>query len=90
VPIAVNSAVPLSLDRPYWLKSTIDVDSRSHQLPQPAMATLMIGRAAAFASFDRSRPLYEMTGRIPSCQRALAVFTKIHHAVIDGQLAPRC
>jgi WS/DGAT/MGAT family acyltransferase len=90
-------SVPLSLDRPYWIEADdfdIEFHVRHIALPQPGdWRQLMIQVARIHARpLDRSHPLWEAyviegLDRIPGLPKgSFAIFTKIHHAVIDGQL----
>ncbi len=91
-------AVPLGLDRPYWL-DVADVDVEFHvrhiALPQPGdWRQLMIQVARLHSrSLDRSRPLWEVyviegLDRIAGLPAgAFAVYQKYHHASVDGQSA---
>ena len=88
--------VPLSLDRPYWIENS-DIDVEFHvrhiALPQPGDWRQLMIQVARIHSrpLDRSRPLWEAyviegLDRIPGLPKgSFAVFSKIHHAVIDGQ-----
>ncbi len=88
--------VPLSLDRPYWIEST-DLDIEFHvrhiALPHPGDWRQLMIQVARIHSrpLDRSRPLWEAyviegLDKIPGLPKgSFAIFSKIHHAVIDGQ-----
>lgn len=87
--------VPLSLDYPYWIDDD-DFDLEYHvrhiSLPKPGdwgQLMAQIGRLQA-RQLDHSRPLWmahiiegldNVPGVPPGC---FAMFTKFHHAVIDG------
>ena len=87
--------VPLSLDRPYWIESA-DLDIEFHvrhiALPHPGDWRQLMIQVARIHSrpLDRSRPLWEAyviegLDKIPGLPKgSFAVFSKIHHAVIDG------
>lgn len=88
--------VPLSLDRPYWIESSaIDIEFhvRHIALPHPGDWRQLMIQVARIHSrpLDRSRPLWEAyviegLDKIPGLPKgSFAVFSKIHHAVIDGQ-----
>jgi len=88
--------VPLSLDRPYWIESP-DMDIEFHvrhiALPHPGDWRQLMIQVARIHSrpLDRSRPLWEAyviegLDKIAGLPKgSFAVFSKIHHAVIDGQ-----
>jgi diacylglycerol O-acyltransferase len=81
--------VPLGLDQPYWLEDPnfdIEFHVRELALPAPGDDRLLADQAARLHSrpLDRSRPLWEIYliwglegGRV-------AIYTKVHHAAIDG------
>jgi diacylglycerol O-acyltransferase len=82
--------VPLGLDLPYWIEDPdfdIDFHVRHHAVPPPGTRQQLgeaISRIHA-RHLDRSRPLWELyvidgvdEGRL------VAMFTKVHHATIDG------
>src|ERR1700761_7786428 len=81
--------VPLGLDQPYWVDDP-DSDIESHvgeiALPRPgsdAQLTEQVSRLHA-RPLDRSRPLWELYLITGLAKRRAAVYTKIHHAAIDG------
>ena len=81
--------VPLRLDHPVWVRDRhFDIDRHVHRLalPQPAGSqelTDLLGHLAGLP-LDRSRPLWEMWV-IEGCEGdKVAVFTKMHHATVDG------
>lgn len=80
--------VPLGLDHPIWVRDThFDIDRHVHRLalPQPggyAELTSLIGHLAGLP-LDRSRPLWEMWV-IEGYGDQVAVFSKMHHATVDG------
>ena len=87
--------VPLDLDHPYWIEDPafdLEFHLRHIALPPPGDWRQLCTQVARLHSrpLDLSRPLWEMyliegLGRIegapPGC---FAVFTKLHHAAIDG------
>ena len=81
--------VPLGLDQPYWIDDPdfdIEYHIREIALPRPgsdAQLTEQIARLHA-RPLDRSRPLWELYLITGLAKRRAAVYTKIHHAAIDG------
>jgi diacylglycerol O-acyltransferase len=81
--------VPLKLDHPIWVKDThFDIDRHVHRLalPQPGgyrELTQLAGHLAG-QPLDRSRPLWEMWIIEGYEGDKIAVFSKMHHATVDG------
>jgi diacylglycerol O-acyltransferase / wax synthase len=81
--------VPLGLDQPYWIDDAdfdIEYHVREIALPRPgsdAQLTEQVSRLHA-RPLDRSRPLWEIYLITGLAKRRAAVYTKIHHAAIDG------
>jgi diacylglycerol O-acyltransferase / wax synthase len=81
--------VPLGLDQPYWIDDPhfdIEYHVREVALPRPgseAQLTEQVSRLHA-RPLDRSRPLWEIYLITGLAKRRAAVYTKIHHAAIDG------
>ncbi len=81
--------VPLGLDQPYWVDDPdfdIEYHVRELALPRPgsdAQLTEQVSRLHA-RPLDRSRPLWEIYLITGLAKRRAAVYTKIHHAAIDG------
>jgi diacylglycerol O-acyltransferase len=81
--------VPLGLDQPYWVDDPdfdIEYHIREIALPRPgseAQLTEQVSRLHA-RPLDRSRPLWEIYLITGLAKRRVAVYTKIHHAAIDG------
>jgi diacylglycerol O-acyltransferase / wax synthase len=81
--------VPLGLDQPYWIDDPhfdIEYHVREIALPRPGsegQLTEQVGRLHA-RPLDRSRPLWEIYLITGLAKRRAAVYTKIHHAAIDG------
>jgi WS/DGAT/MGAT family acyltransferase len=82
-------AVPLGLDQPYWVDDPafdIEYHIREVGLPRPGSDTQLaeqVGRLHA-RPLDRSRPLWEMYLITGLEHGRVAVYTKVHHAAIDG------
>lgn len=81
--------VPFGLDRPYWATDPeFDIDNHLFELTLPApggerqLADAVAGIHAR--RLDRSRPLWEMHLIHGLAGGKAAVYTKIHHAAIDG------
>jgi diacylglycerol O-acyltransferase len=81
--------VPLGLDQPYWVDDPdfdIEYHVREIALPRPgsdAQLTEQVSRLHA-RPLDRSRPLWEVYLITGLAKKRAAVYTKIHHAAIDG------
>jgi diacylglycerol O-acyltransferase / wax synthase len=81
--------VPFGLDQPYWVDDPnfdIEYHIREIALPRPgsdAQLTEQLSRLHA-RPLDRSRPLWEIYLITGLAKRRIAVYTKIHHAAIDG------
>ena len=81
--------VPLGLDQPYWIDDPdfdIEYHVRELALPRPgsdAQLTEQVSRLHA-RPLDRSTPLWEIYLITGLARRRAAVYTKIHHAAIDG------
>ena len=81
--------VPLGLDQPYWIDDAdfdIEYHVREVALPRPgsdAQLTEQVSRLHA-RPLDRSRPLWELYLITGLARKRAAVYTKIHHAAIDG------
>lgn len=90
--------VPLGLDRPYWVedaKIDLEFHVRHLALPKPGDWRQLMDQVARLHArpLDRSRPLWEVyviegLDRIADLPRgAFALFTKFHHASVDGMAA---
>jgi diacylglycerol O-acyltransferase / wax synthase len=81
--------VPLGLDQPYWVDDPdfdIEYHVRELALPRPgsdAQLNEQVSRLHA-RPLDRSRPLWEIYLITGLAHKRAAVYTKIHHAAIDG------
>ena len=81
--------VPLGLDQPYWVEDTsfdLEYHVREVALPAPgsqAQLTEQVARLHA-RPLDRRRPLWEMYLITGLADGQIAVYTKLHHAAIDG------
>jgi diacylglycerol O-acyltransferase / wax synthase len=81
--------VPLGLDQPYWVDDPdfdIEYHVREIALPRPgsdAQLNEQVSRLHA-RPLDRSKPLWEIYLITGLAKRRVAVYTKIHHAAIDG------
>ena len=81
--------VPLGLDQPYWIDDPnfdIEYHVRELALPRPgsdAQLTEQVSRLHA-RPLDRGRPLWEVYLIAGLADERAAVYTKIHHAAVDG------
>ena len=81
--------LPDGLDQPYWVDDPgfdIEYHIREVGLPKPgsdAQLAQQVGRLHA-RPLDRSRPLWEMYLITGLSQGRVAVYTKVHHAAVDG------
>jgi WS/DGAT/MGAT family acyltransferase len=86
------SAAPLGLDRPYWIEdSDFDPSWHVHEVGLPAPGTdLQLAQEIARLHerpLDRRRPLWELYLVQGLEDGRAALFTKVHHAAVDGVLA---
>ena len=81
--------VPLGLDHPIWVHDRhFDIDRHVHRLALPAPGgyrelTELTSHLAGL-SLDRSRPLWEMWVIEGYEDDKVVVFSKMHHATVDG------
>jgi diacylglycerol O-acyltransferase len=85
--------VPLGLDHPVWVRDhQFDIERHVHRLalPTPGGYAELTELASHLAGLplDRSRPLWEMwvieNYTSPEGRDLIAVFSKMHHATVDG------
>ncbi|MGY2875087.1 diacylglycerol O-acyltransferase / wax synthase [Marmoricola sp. URHA0025 HA25] len=81
--------VPLEIDHPVWVEDTdFHIDRHVHRLavPTPGGISELADLCAHMAGIplDRSRPLWEMSVIEGLASGQIAVFTKMHHATVDG------
>ena len=81
--------VPLGLGRPYWVDDPdfdIEFHLREIGLPGPGDETQLGEQVARVHArpLDRTRPLWEMYLIHNVSQGRQAIYTKVHHAAIDG------
>lgn len=81
--------VPLGLDHPIWVPDdAFDIERHVHRLalPSPGGYAELVQLAGHLAGLplDRSRPLWEMWVIEGYEGDKLAVFSKMHHATVDG------
>src|SRR5882724_12664954 len=81
--------VPLGLDQPYWVDDAdfdIEYHIRELALPGPGSEAQLAEQIARLHArpLDRRRPLWEMYLITGLADGRVAVYTKVHHAAIDG------
>src|SRR3954468_5484471 len=81
--------VPCGLDYPYWVDDAdfdLDFHVRELALPPPGDDNQLAEQVARLHGrpLDRARPLWEIYVISGLRDGHVAVYTKIHHAVIDG------
>ncbi|GAA0433236.1 diacylglycerol O-acyltransferase [Acrocarpospora corrugata] len=78
--------VPFGLDRPYWTEDPdFDVADHVYESTVPGADDLAAHVAEIHARLlDRSRPLWEMHLIHGLGEGRVAVYTKVHHAAVDG------
>lgn len=86
------STVPLGIDRPYWAEDTdFDASWHVHEVGLPAPGTdQQLGEEVARLHerpLDRRRPLWEVYVVQGLEGGRAAVFSKVHHAAVDGVLS---
>ncbi len=81
--------VPMKLDHPVWVNDDdFDIDRHVHRMALPAPGdeeelTQIAGHLAGIP-LDRTRPLWEMYVIEGLSNGKVAVFSKMHHASVDG------
>lgn len=86
----VLQAAPYALDHPHWVEATdFDLDQHlsAHRLPAPgtqAQLQALVARLHA-KPLDRSRPLWALHVIEGLADGNVAVFSRLHHALLDGQ-----
>ena len=81
--------VPLGLDQPYWIDDPdfdIEFHVRELALPAPGDDRQLAEQAARLHArpLDRDRPLWELYLIHGLSGGRMAIYTKVHHAAIDG------
>ncbi len=81
--------VPFGIDQPYWIEDPdfdVEFHVRELALPAPGDDRQLADQAARLHArpLDRSRPLWELYLISGLSGGRMAVYTKVHHAAIDG------
>ena len=81
--------VPLGLDQPYWIDDAdfdIEYHIRELALPAPGSDAQLAEQVARLHArpLDRRRPLWEIYLITGLAEGRVAVYSKVHHAAIDG------
>ncbi|SRR5580765_1432623 len=81
--------VPLGLDQPYWVDDEnfdIEYHVRELALPRPGSDAQLAEQVARLHArpLDRTRPLWESYLITGLAKKRVAIYTKVHHAAIDG------
>ena len=81
--------VPLGLDHPYWVEDPefdIEYHVRELALPRPGDERQLAEQVARLHSrqLDRAHPLWELYVIQGLSDGRVGIFTKIHHAAVDG------
>lgn len=81
--------VPLGLDQPLWVDDRdfdIEYHVRELALPRPGSDAQLAEQVARIHArpLDRTRPLWEAYLITGLSRKRVAVYTKVHHAAIDG------
>lgn len=81
--------VPFGLDQPYWIEDPdfdLEYHVRSIALPAPGTDEMLAEQAARLHArpLDRTKPLWEMYLISGLSGDRMAIYTKVHHAAIDG------
>ena len=80
---------PLDLDRPYWIIDpdfNLDFHLRHLAIPSPGTREQLEAQVARLASrpLDQTKPLWESYVIDGLPENRFALFTKMHHAAVDG------
>lgn len=81
--------VPFGLDQPYWIDDAnfdIEYHVREVALPSPGSDAQLAEQVSRLHArpLDRSRPLWEIYLITGLAEGRVGVYTKLHHAAIDG------
>jgi WS/DGAT/MGAT family acyltransferase len=81
--------IPLDLDRPFWVEDEhVDLDYHIRHLTAPSPGTMKELEALVALihahPLDRNRPLWEFYVIDGLASGQLAIYTKMHHAAMDG------
>lgn len=81
---------PFAMDHPHWADATdFDLDRHlsTHHLPRPGSEAQLLAVVARLhaKALDRSRPLWALHVIEGLADGGVAVFARLHHALLDGQ-----
>lgn len=81
---------PFAMDHPHWVDaSAFDLDEHlsTHHLPRPGSEAQLLAVVARLHAkpLDRSRPLWALHVIEGLADGGVAVFARLHHALLDGQ-----
>lgn len=86
----VLQPAPYALDHPHWVDATdFDLDQHlsTHRLPRPGTRAQLLALVARLHAqpLDRSRPLWALHLIEGLDDGNVALFSRLHHALLDGQ-----
>ena len=86
----VLQAAPFAMDHPHWAEATdFDLEQHffAHRLAKPGTQAQLLALVARLHAkpLDRSRPLWALHVIEGLADGGVAVFTRLHHALLDGQ-----
>lgn len=86
----VLEPAPWALDHPHWVQATdFDLDQHlsTHRLPKPGTPAQLLALVARLHAvpLDRNKPLWALHVIEGLADGDVAVFSRLHHALLDGQ-----